>query len=553
MSTARKELVWSIKKQLFRLASDDIYQLAKDVAVDNPQGEVLDLNDEERCIEYVISYMHSDTLLKLEDEGMSQLLALNDLICRISHVGVPSNVSVGASMGNSIPDENHHSSCTVPNIESQPHSPFEHTHTQSQPYPNTHSVATGQSVQELRHLCEELSDKLRQCEPTVTQATTTYPRQTGGGQFHPSHHAERAVSLRDLSYLQRRDFKVHGGQVGDQNSDLSYNNISKQIDEGIKEGFAEAEVVRGVLRIIKPGAFRDMLVNKDSVTISELKGFLRSHLGEKATTEMFQELMCAKQADQESPQQFLYRMIGLKQKLIFQSRQASSDISYDPKTIQEVFLHTIYQGLGAKHADLRQRLRPLTSNSQVTDEEILRQVMKIINEENEHQRRLGQNPRQKTTQVHSAKVETGGDFHTDNPRETKTDSKNSQTIQQLSAQVEALTHMVATLVEQQTKNNSLPHRPATPAHNLLNPRSHLSSNIFTQPQLRQPQDQVRGRPPRCVKCSEQDILECSHCFVCGEMGHRAVGCLKRGKMQGNGARPLRRDTQRPTDTFSPKQ
>lgn len=43
-------------------------------------------------------------------------------------------------------------------------------------------------------------------------------------------------------------------------SDLSYNNISKQIDEGIREVFAEAEVVRGVLRTIKPGAFRDMLV-----------------------------------------------------------------------------------------------------------------------------------------------------------------------------------------------------------------------------------------------------------------------------------------------------
>ncbi|KAK0148946.1 hypothetical protein N1851_010630 [Merluccius polli] len=74
--------------------------------------------------------------------------------------------------------------------------------------------------------------------------------------------SERPVVLKDLSYLQRRDFKVHGGQVGDQNSDLNYN-ISKQIDEGVKEGFAEAEVVRGVLRIIKPGAFKDMLVNKD--------------------------------------------------------------------------------------------------------------------------------------------------------------------------------------------------------------------------------------------------------------------------------------------------
>lgn len=36
----------------------------------------------------------------------------------------------------------------------------------------------------------------------------------------------------------------------------------------------------------------------------------------------------------------------------------------------------------------------------------------------------------------------------------------------------------------------------------------------------------------CSKCSEQNLKDCSHCFVCGESGHRAVGCLKRSKNQG---------------------
>lgn len=218
------------------------------------------------------------------------------------------------------------------------------------------------------------------------------------------------------------------------------------------------------MRIIKPGAFKDMLVNKDSLTVSELKGFLMSHLGEKATTEMFQELMCARQSDQEPPQQFLYRMIGLKQKLLFRSQQISTDISYDPKTIQEVFLHTIYQGLGTKHADLLQRLRPLISNGQVTDEEILRQVMKIISDENEHQRRLGQPPRQKTTQAHSAKIATGDSNNNDKARDTAADNKNHQTIQQLSAQVETLTHMVASLIDQRTANTQVSRPPTMPAH-----------------------------------------------------------------------------------------
>lgn len=544
MSSARKELVWAIKKQLFRLSSNDIYQVAKDIAINNSKNEEeLNANDEESCMEYVVSYMQSDTLLGLEDEGMGQLLVLNDLIGRVINADNPVDVSVGTlSDGSTHITPSQSPSTTIPNPTPQPHSHPNSTVMQTQPHSNSHTNTTTQSLEELRKVYEELGEKLRRQECTVTTSPTTYFHQ-GESESHymPSMNSERPVLLKDLSYLQRRDFKVHGGQVGDQNSDLNYNNISKQIDEGVKEGFAEAEVVRGVLRIIKPGAFKDMLVNKDSITVSELKGFLRSHLGEKATTEMFQELMCARQSDQESPQQFLYRMIGLKQKILFQSRQASADISYDPKTIQEVFLHTIYQGFGTKHADLRQRLRPLISNSQVTDEEILRQVMKILSDENEHQRRLGQPTRQKVTQAHSAKVETGDLNNNNKARDTPSDNENRQTIQQLTSQVETLTRMVASLMEQQTENTRLPYPPSQP-----------TSNRPLQPQLGQSIVQVRGRTSRCPKCTEQNVQECNHCFVCGEAGHRAVGCLQRVRVQGNGARSLSRDTQRPVSSFSPK-
>lgn len=544
MSATRKELVWSIKKQLFRLSSNDIYQVAKDIAINSPHEEELSPNDEEGCMDYVVSYMQSDTLLGLEDEGMGQLLVLNDLIGKVLNADAPVNFPVGAfNDGNIQVTPSPSPSPTIPTSTSQLHSHSNNTVSQTQPHHNTHTNTTTQTLEELRKVYEELGEKLRRSESTMAPSPTTYPHQ-GEAELHcmPQMISERPVILKDLSYLQRRDFKVHGGQVGDQNSDLNYNNISKQIDEGVKEGFAEAEVVRGVLRIIKPGAFKDMLVNKDSITISELKGFLRSHLGEKATTEMFQELMCARQLDQESPQQFLYRMIGLKQKILFQSRQASADIAYDPKTIQEVFLHTIYQGLGTKHADLRQRLRPLISNSQVTDEEILRQVMKIISDENEHQRRLGQPPRQKVAQAHSAKVETGDRNNNNKSRDTAPDNENLQTIQQLTSQVETLTQMVASLIEQRTTNTRMSYPPSQP-----------TPSRPVQPQLGQPAVQVRGRTARCPKCIEQNAQECNHCFVCGEAGHRAVGCLQRVRVQGNGARSLWRDAQRPLSSCSPKQ
>lgn len=62
MSAVHKELVWNIKKQLYRLLSNDIYQVAKDIATDSQHEGELNLNDEEGCMEYVLSFMQSDTL-----------------------------------------------------------------------------------------------------------------------------------------------------------------------------------------------------------------------------------------------------------------------------------------------------------------------------------------------------------------------------------------------------------------------------------------------------------------------------------------------------------
>lgn len=69
-----------------------------------------------------------------------------------------------------------------------------------------------------------------------------------------------------------------------------------------------------------------MLVNKEDMNVTELKGFLQSHLGERNSTELFQELMCARKHEHETPQQFLYRVIGLKQRILFSSKQSEAEM-----------------------------------------------------------------------------------------------------------------------------------------------------------------------------------------------------------------------------------
>lgn len=80
--TARKELVWSIRKNLYKLSGIEAYQLARDIATDSQSADDLESTDEGGCVDYILSYMQSDLVLRMK---VSQLLILNDLVCSIIH------------------------------------------------------------------------------------------------------------------------------------------------------------------------------------------------------------------------------------------------------------------------------------------------------------------------------------------------------------------------------------------------------------------------------------------------------------------------------------
>lgn len=559
----RKSLVWDIRKGLLTLSAEELFRVARavDPTLDADQSELME-EDQEVYYDHINSFMYSKPLLETEDEGLVQLLMLKDAIddvvkCRdddMSLLNVKGDSElhtvqsgeklvdlVGLSNGSVIIQ-------TSPEITTD-------THIQSHHTPISVSTALSSDIAApdlglvkttmlnapdtanadlLKALAsyEELSKKLIQCMPAHVTPPQTHmpppsilpsqPSSSPPGEPASQSPREGMVSLRELSYLPRREFKVQGGQVGDQSSDISYNNVCKQIDDGIREGFSDSEIVRGVLKIIRPGIFKEMLINKDDITVTELKGFLQTHLKEKNSTELFQELMCTKQDENETPQQFLYRVIGLKQRILFTSKLADTDIKYSAATVQDVFLHTVYKGFGHKHTDIRRELKPLLSSSEITDEMILRHVMKITSEENERTKRLGSSRRQTATNAHSAQLEPGG-VKRPSPKSESVESNSNQTkpdpLRDLTTKVEELTRLVMTMQKQ--NQQQLTHNGRQYS------RQRTQSN--------------RGKPYGCPSCVEQGKQDCRHCFICGNEGHRAAGCLQRRKRQGNFNRPLEGD------------
>lgn len=548
--SGRKSLVWSIRKSLLTLSVEELLRVASvvDSTLKADQTELVE-GDQEVYYDYIHSFMCSKELLEAEDQGMVHLLMLKDAIDEIVQSrddDRPLLRVVNDTEGNAV--QNGEQSVDFVDlsagsvINQTPREITTDTHIQIHHTPISVSTASPSDIVApdtanndlLKVLAgyEELSKKLIQYMPAHVTPPQTHmlpppvlPRQPSSNPLaEPASQSarEEMVSRRELSYLPRREFKVQGGQVGDQNSDISYNNVCKQMEDGISEGFSDSEVVRGVLKIIRPGIFKEMLINKDDITVAELKGFLQTHLREKNSTELFQELMCTKQEENETPQQFLYRVIGLKQRILFTSKLTDTDIKYSAATVQDVFLHTVYQGFGHKHTDIRRELKPLLSSSGVTDEMILRHVMKITSEENERMKRLGSSRRQAVTNAHSAQLEPD-EIKKSNPKSASGESKSSQIrpdpLRDLTTKVEELTKLVMSMQKQSEQQ---------PKH---------YENQYSQNRTQA----KRGKTYGCPSCVEQGRHDCKHCFICGDEGHRAAGCLKRPRKQGNFNRPLEGD------------
>lgn len=207
--------------------------------------------------------------------------------------------------------------------------------------------------------------------------------------------------------------------------------------------------------------------------------------------------------------------MGLKQRVLFESQQVGTGFNYDVKLVQGTFLHTLYQGLNEKNDYVRRDLKLFLHDMQVSDDFLLEQITKSTSEEAERQKRLGTTV--KTKPVTVAMLE--GDSVTNDTRVDQKLLAQQDAIRELTAQVSSLTKHLAQVIK--PINNGVPVDVNASRHSMQVPV------------------ETRGR---CESCVELNKVTCPHCFVCGQAGHKAIGCLQQ-RVSGNMSRSLERGSQ----------
>ena len=152
------------------------------------------------------------------------------------------------------------------------------------------------------------------------------------------------VADRDsVSSLFRRELKIQGNILEQGRSDqMSLLSLSRQIESALEKGYNEKEEVEAIITAMKPGLQLPSYIEtlRDSA-LPRLRQIPRSHYREKSGTQLYQELATMCQGPKETPDAFLLKALDFRQKFLFASQEANTNLRYDPSLVQGLFLRTI--------------------------------------------------------------------------------------------------------------------------------------------------------------------------------------------------------------------
>ena len=309
-------------------------------------------------------------------------------------------------------------------------------------------------------------------------------------------------SMENLKSILRREFRIVGvlGPQG-QKENLSFMSLNRQIEEGLKRGYDEKEVIDGIIKCISSSLpLKDYIEAMRESGLETINKILRAHFQEKNASELYASLTNLVQNANEEPQNFLLRALNLREKVIFASKAENAKVKYEPAQCQSMFLHAVETGLISN--TLRTRMRTHLQRLGVTDAELINELNIAVTEESERNLKLGLGGLgQKKTKV--AQVQS---------------NEEKSSVKELVADIKALRGEVATLREEVKKN-----------------KGQGGAQGKSQDGV------VKGKRRGCENCRAEGCGDsCRHCWKCGDGGHLSYNC---NKTQGNFPRLLSRDRQ----------
>ena len=183
----------------------------------------------------------------------------------------------------------------------------------------------------------------------------------------------------------RREFKI-SGTIGapSQKDRVTYINLCSQVEDAKSKSYSTKEIAQAIRKSVSSGTeLRTVLDAKTEMSLETMLTFIRGYLQEKTAAELYNELNSMCQAEDEDPQTFVLRAMGIREKIMKASAAEPTGAHYDRNMIQNMFLHTIRTGL--KDFAIKSEVKDLLRDGETLDEDILSALNTAALEE--HQRK----------------------------------------------------------------------------------------------------------------------------------------------------------------------
>ena len=524
-SSALDDLKLEIGGALYTLTRDALIEVCDFLSIAGPGLTFENVKGKSRSalISHVTRHFEREELLTLEDQGMAELLRLQDKIAELQKGVQMSAQKQVASDAKEI------------------------GLVQEQVIENSYTEKLHKEVEALQlALALSLQEKSTQ--------NSGAKNSMGGGDSGVKQDLASVPAPR-LSLQWNREFKM-SGQIGEpgQKDKLTFSSLAHQIEQGINKGFPEIEIVDAVIRAIAPGLqLRSYLEGKSNLTLPTLRRILRSHYQEKGATELYKQLTSEVQSSKETAQNFLMRALDLRQKILFASQEAESGLKYDPVLVQSMFLHTVLTGL--QNDSIKSDLQPYLQQTTTSDELLLEKLNIACANESERQNKKKLLTQQRPTAVHTVQSDdTATDKKIKTPNSEPTNKTHPDVLNQLKemradmallknigaevAQIKesirqpnpAQTQYLASPVAQECippPQSQYPPQRYWPPPGRREERAQYQQRFLPQ----QYPTQNRARQNRCVGCQQSGTENCTHCYRCGSSEHFFAGCRMRGTRQ----------------------
>ena len=315
----------------------------------------------------------------------------------------------------------------------------------------------------------------------------------------------------------RKECKISGviGREG-QKDRITYINLCSQIEDAKTRGYSSEEIAQAVRKAVSTGSeLRTILDAKNDMPLDIVLTFVRGFLQEKTAEELYKDLNDMCQAENEDPQSFVLRAMGIRERIIKASESDSGPLVFDKGLVQGMFLQTVKTGL--KDVAIKSAVRDVLS-SKSSDPEILTALNEAsLEEEQSKTKRVNANRRKAVVN----KMQTSGSSDLDGENCAagacvggKSDDL-AESVKMLVKEVSAMRKELDGMKGNRTTPNSKPpfQPPFQPPHN-YNPTSNAN-------QHNKKVYQKRG----CRTCYDAgNTNSCRHCWNCGADDHFANHC-----------------------------